>query len=320
MHCIDVFNGDADGICALHQLRLAFPLPETRLVTGVKRDITLLEQLIGTTDSCITVLDISLDRNRTALEQLLADNNSVLYADHHYSGEIPASPLLTTHIDPSPHICTALIIDRLLAGKFAPWAVAGAFGDNLDEVAGSYAATLQLDAAHTEQLKEIGHLLNYNGYGFTVDDLLAHPADLFREVQHYADPFSFYQQATIIQKLKNGYAHDMANAAKVTPFRVYPAGRVFRLPDASWSKRVVGVFSNQLARDQPDLAHATLLTHPDGSYMISVRAPLTTRTGADTLCRQFATGGGRAAAAGINSLPEHELETFLSHFSRHFSP
>jgi len=42
MECIgsmayyDVFNGDADGICALHQLRLAEPR-EATLVTGVKR-------------------------------------------------------------------------------------------------------------------------------------------------------------------------------------------------------------------------------------------------------------------------------------------
>ena len=37
----DVFNGDADGLCALQQLRLAQPR-ETPLVTGVKRDIALL--------------------------------------------------------------------------------------------------------------------------------------------------------------------------------------------------------------------------------------------------------------------------------------
>ena len=35
MRYFDVFNGDADGICALHQLRLADPLDST-LVTGLK--------------------------------------------------------------------------------------------------------------------------------------------------------------------------------------------------------------------------------------------------------------------------------------------
>ena len=46
----DVFNGDADGICALHQLRLAEPRPTAELVTGVKRDIRLLHGLPGRDD------------------------------------------------------------------------------------------------------------------------------------------------------------------------------------------------------------------------------------------------------------------------------
>ncbi len=44
MTTFDVFNGDADGICALLQLRLANPL-ESILVTGVKRDIRLLQRV-----------------------------------------------------------------------------------------------------------------------------------------------------------------------------------------------------------------------------------------------------------------------------------
>jgi len=41
----DVFNGDADGICALIQLRRADPKPDATLITGVKRDIELLERV-----------------------------------------------------------------------------------------------------------------------------------------------------------------------------------------------------------------------------------------------------------------------------------
>ena len=40
----DVFNGDADGICALQQLRLNDPI-ESKLITGVKRDIQLLDHV-----------------------------------------------------------------------------------------------------------------------------------------------------------------------------------------------------------------------------------------------------------------------------------
>jgi len=38
------------------------------------------------------------------------------------------------------------------------------------------------------------------------------------------------------------------------------------------------------------------------------------KTGADELCRQFASGGGRKAAAGINQLPESELNLFSEKF------
>ena len=42
MSYIDIFNGDADGILALHQLRLTNP-QKSRLITGVKRDTKLLQ-------------------------------------------------------------------------------------------------------------------------------------------------------------------------------------------------------------------------------------------------------------------------------------
>jgi len=44
MRYVDVFNGDADGLCALHQLRLAEPV-DGELVTGLKREIDLLDRV-----------------------------------------------------------------------------------------------------------------------------------------------------------------------------------------------------------------------------------------------------------------------------------
>ena len=51
----DVFNGDADGICALLQLRLAEPR-NSKLVTGIKRDIALLDRVEAQPDDQVTVL------------------------------------------------------------------------------------------------------------------------------------------------------------------------------------------------------------------------------------------------------------------------
>ena len=58
----DVFNGDADGLCALQQLRLAEPADEAVLVTGVKRGIGLLARVDAVAGDRVTVLDVSADQ------------------------------------------------------------------------------------------------------------------------------------------------------------------------------------------------------------------------------------------------------------------
>jgi hypothetical protein len=94
---------------------------------------------------------------------------------------------------------------------------------------------------------------------------------------------------------------------------------VYVLPDAAWSRRVRGTFGNLLANRSPDLGHAILTRNAQGGYMVSVRAPRARPAGADALCRAFATGGGRAAAAGINHLPEAELPEFVRRLERAFA-
>ena len=80
----DVFNGDADGICALTQLRLADPR-STTLVTGVKREIKLLKKVDATNGDRLTVLDVSMDKNHDDLQRLLNAGTEVFYVDHHFA-------------------------------------------------------------------------------------------------------------------------------------------------------------------------------------------------------------------------------------------
>jgi hypothetical protein len=320
MNWIDVFNGDADGICALHQLRLHSPQPEARLISGVKRDIALLKQIEDVRDSAVTVLDISLASNRASLLRLLANGNEVFYADHHSAGETPASALLTAHIDPEPLLCTSLIISRLLADKHALWAIAGAFGDNLDESACQLARRQGVGEPGLAQLRQTGILLNYNGYGAALEDLFFHPAELYCQVRPYSSPLDFHADSPALRTLREGYEDDMNKAMSCLPLHQDAAGRVFRLPSEPWARRVSGVCANALANQRPDLAHALLTDNRDGSLLVSVRAPLRRRSGADSLCRQFPAGGGRAAAAGINALPAEQLDTFIQAFSAQFRP
>jgi len=315
MNCFDLFNGDADGICALHQLRLAEPL-ESELVTGVKRDISLLKRVDAKAGDRVTVLDVSLDKNRDDLVRILDGGASVFYCDHHFSGEIPESANLETHIDTSADTCTSLLVNDYLEGAYLPWAVAAAFGDNLFDSARKVAAPLNLSGEQLSQLEHLGTLINYNGYGVTLDDLYFVPDLLYRAITPYADPFAFIAESDVYTKLAAGYAADIAQARELPTAFVNESVRVILLPDAAWTRRVSGVYGNELARGAPDCAHALVTKLPDGGFRVSVRAPLNNKTGADELCMQFPTGGGRKAAAGINALPADMYDDFVAAFRK----
>jgi hypothetical protein len=309
-----VFNGDADGICAAHQLRLAGYAAD-RVVTGVKRDITLLDRVDAAPGDCVVVADISLDANRAGLTGLLGKGVKVDWYDHHYAGEIPASGLLVTHIRTDAETCSSLIVDATLDGRFRNWAVAAAFGDNLH--AAARAAGIGLDAVALAGLRELGELMNYNAYGETVEDLHEAPARLYERIARFVDPLDFIAADDFVVRLREGFAADMALARALAPERANDCAAVHVLPDAPWARRVNGVFANELAREAPGRAHAILVA-TGSCYMVSVRAPKVAPSGADALCRGFATGGGRAAAAGINALPVCDLAGFLEAFGKAF--
>ncbi len=318
MSQIDVFNGDADGLCALHQLRLAEPA-DSELVTGPKRDISLLKRVEAGAGDRVTVLDIALSKNRDALDRLLAAGARVRYFDHHQPGEIPTHPNFEPHIDTEASTCTSLLVNAYLNGRHLPWAVAAAFGDNLADSARTAATPLRYSADQLAQLQSLGECLNYNGYGDTLEDLFYDPADLYRQLRPFSDPFAFIAESPAYRTLKAGYAEDMAHALAVTAAESREAGRIFMLPAEKWARRISGVFGNALAVEAPSQAHAVLTAKPDGGYVVSVRAPLAARSGADELCSQFDTGGGRKGAAGINHLPESELGRFIASFYAVFS-
>lgn len=312
MKFYDIFNGDADGICALHQLRLEQPRMAA-LVTGVKRDTQLVARVDAQAGDVLTVLDISLRSNIKAVLQALDRGARMQYFDHHAAGDLPQHPAFEAHIDLAPDVCTSLLVDRYLSGKHRLWAVVAAFGDNLVESAVRAAQPLQLDHIELARLHELGEAINYNAYGETIEDLHYPPADLYRVIAPYHDPRHFIFDEPVFEVLKQAGAEDLARAEEVTPEFVTDGAALYVLPDVPWSRRVNGVFSNRLAQADPQRAHA-VLTAKSGGFAVSVRAPRNRPVGADVLCLAFATGGGRAAAAGVNLLPAGDLPRFVDAF------
>ena len=309
---IDVFNGDADGLCALRQLRLAEPA-DSRLVTGAKRDIALLERVRAGAGDFVTVLDVSLERNRAALVALLERGVRVRYFDHHHAGEVPAHPNLEAVLDPSAGLCTSMLVDRWLGGRFRAWAVVGAFGDNLDDAAIGLGASLALGASDLERLRELGRSLNYNAYGESESDLLIPPVELYRLLARYADPMQFVARESIFDRLQEARHADLASAIETAPRWAGDRASLYLLPDRPSSRRVLGTFANHLARIDPARAVA-VLAPVEGGYAASVRVPAARSPGADAFCREFPTGGGRREAAGIGLVPGRGLDEFIGRF------
>ncbi len=314
---IDVFNGDADGIFSLIQLRKVTPVIATkqRLVTGVKREISLLKKISDdeAKQADITVLDISFDKNEQDLVRVLAQAQSVFYCDHHQAGKLFEDKRLTTLINTDPSVCTALLINDYLQHAEALWAVAAAYGDGLDEAAERLADTLKLTLTQKLELKTLGMLVNYNGYGNTVEDLHYPPADLFNSLMAYDSPFAVIaDDASPYARLKEGYDADLMHARATPVLSDEQAVLAVQLPNAAWANRISGTYGNLLAAENRDKAIVVASSNPDQSLTISLRAPKNHPYGAADICNQFATGGGREGAAGVNQLAVAELDRFIT--------
>jgi hypothetical protein len=316
---IDICNGDADGLCAVLQWRLHDPAQAT-LVTGLKRDIELLKRVQAEPGDRLLVCDISMHRNRAALLRLLEQGARVRYFDHHAVSDVPTHPNLESHLEFGGTVCTSLLMDRHLGGAHRAWALVGAYGDNLGLVADALAqgpggpGGTPWSGADRARLRWLGEAINYNAYGEEEEDAHIAPALLYRTMARYPDPLEFLRHEAVAQELDRLRRADLAMGESLAPHWENERACVVVLPDAPWSRRVVGALANRLAAAYPARAHAVLKPLRDGGFMGSVRAPLAAPFGAHELCGRFG-GAGRAAAAGIDHLPDHDLERFVSEFA-----
>tara|TARA_R110002020_G_scaffold452950_1_gene667567 strand:- start:2064 stop:3041 length:978 start_codon:yes stop_codon:yes gene_type:complete len=313
---IDVFNGDADGIFSLIQWRKSHPITandQQILITGVKRDIALVSKIDDAlaNHSKITVLDVSFDKNHEAVKRVMEHCHSLFYCDHHKADKLFEHNNLMSVIDTAPTVCTGLLINNVLKDEHILWAVAAIYGDGLDSVATQYVERLGLTQAQCQQLKELGVLVNYNGYGNSVADLYFDPAELYTRLVNYESPLDvIVDPDSPYPLLKQGYEADIAKA-ETSKQLVDNDLIVVILEDAPWARRISGTYGNQLAAKHSDKPVVIVTDNASGSYSISLRAPKVNPYGASNICSQFNTGGGREGAAGVNELPKAELGHFI---------
>ncbi|MGE0311184.1 MAG: DHHA1 domain-containing protein [Lautropia sp.] len=309
----DVFNGDADGICALHQLQRADPR-DTVLVTGAKRDIALLARVDAGAGDRLRVLDVSLARNRAALDRLLAAGASIDYYDHHEPGAIPSHARLHASIDTAPDACTAIIVDRLLSGRWRRWAIVAAFGDGLPVSATALARRLPADAALDDaalgRLRRLGEAINYNAYAADTGTAPIPPEALYRSLDGVDDPLPVSTRSDFAH-LGRMIDDDLHACLDARPLLDTPGCIVRLLPDSPAGRRARGLVAHRLREAEPH--RATAVVAPDGKGLLDVSLRCTPRAGvgASAFAARFG-GGGRATAAGIDDLPAERLDELLA--------
>jgi hypothetical protein len=136
------------------------------------------------------------------------------------------------------------------------------------------------------------------------------PVELFSEMKPFGDPRKFVRTSDIFGSLQQRMREDLEQAEAITLQPIAPGSAYAVLPDASWSRRVIGAYANSLSQQDPLTAHAILVAKENG-YMVSIRAPTANPTGASLVARKFRSGGGREGAAGIDLLPPSELDRLL---------
>ena len=140
---------------------------------------------------------------------------------------------------------------------------------------------------------------------------------IYKALHTYSAPLKFFHSSGELVKLREGFLNNMELAKAILPEMNCKAGRIFKFPNETWGPRICGTFINKLTREEPYLADSLLVERQDGTFRISVRAPLAKPYGAEKLCIKFA-GGGITMAAGINYLALEEVELFFEAFEKQF--
>ncbi|OGW83068.1 MAG: hypothetical protein A3C47_04585 [Omnitrophica bacterium RIFCSPHIGHO2_02_FULL_51_18] len=282
----DLFNGDADGICALHQLRLQKPA-ESVLVTGLKRDISLCSKISPEKGDVVTAMDIALEANAGQVDRFLRSGVRVVYFDHHACSRIPRRPLFEGHLDFSKHTCTSLIVNRFLNDRFFAWGAIGAFGDGMNDAAAELCRRHGLSEERTSLLQELGRLMNYNGFGESVDDLHYSPENLYGLIRSYEDPFEFIECESVLAHLRQAYQEDLARARTAASHHETTSSKVITLEDHAWSRRICRIYADEMMQAYPKKTITVLVRKLDGAYSECVRSHGGARFSAAWLRRKF---------------------------------
>ena len=312
----DIFNGDADGLCSLQQMRLHQPR-YAELITGVKRDTQLLKHLDFKNGDSLDIFDIGIDQNLDELSRALKMGAVVRWFDHHATQFGSKHPRLEMYLDFRPQVCTSLIVNSYLLGKYAKWALVGCYGDSLDQAGDSLAQTIGISAIERNNLRKLGIILNYNSYGEKLSDLHISPSDLYHILSEYNEPIDFFNRENIVKEIEYIMQADLTRGLCQT---IQSKGNTqwVVLSDKKWARRISGLLANELMKKRPHCVNMVILEKENG-FLVSLRRPVGHRFPISQIANKYASGGGRAEAAGINLLGKSQLISLINDLNKAYN-
>jgi hypothetical protein len=277
---IDVFNGDADGLFAAHQLRLAEPGPDPAagaVVTGLKREIACSNRIDVPAGRRDATARASTSRSAATAPRSSACSRRArpcAGSTTTMPATCPRHPRLRAHIDTAPETCTSLIVDRELRGAIGagqwprPSATTSAPSPTRS------AADAGADRGRTgaaARTRRGGQLQRLRRDARRRADRAGGAVCAAGRVMPIRST-SFATTRSSPNWPRAGAA-DLAGAVQLRPWRQCGGGAVFVLPDEGWSRRVLGSFRQPAGRAFVDSAFAVLKARAEGGYLASVRAP-----------------------------------------------
>jgi hypothetical protein len=311
--CVDVCNGDADGLCSILQWRLHEP-KESTILALLDAESSLVGRVHTRPGDEFLICDIPIEPNRSTLLQLLKAGARVQYFNHHVTDDIPYHPGLRATIDFCKDASTSLTVDRLLGGKYREWAVVGAYGKRSTHAADALAVDMGMTSDTKTRLRELGKLISYNACATHEKNACIAPSKLYESLSRYRDPMEFLRSESLASELDAVRRDDLAKASVLPPYWQDANACVYVLPDTPWAHRVACGLDEELAANDPTRAYAFLCNNGTGGFNVKVRAarsewPLQHSSQAPQ------AGCERPRSWAIDHLPDGELSHFIRAFS-----
>jgi len=303
--CVDVCNGDADGLCSVLQWRL-HDTRESTILTLLNNETSLAGRVHTRPGDEFLICDVPLEPNRSTLKKLLDGGARVQYVNHQFTDDVPWHPQFQATVDSSENACSSLIVDRLLHGKYREWALVGTYGKRLTLVADQLATDMGLLGNDKIRLRELGELISYNACVANVKDACIEPAALYDRLSRYPQPMDFLKSESLICEIDAVRREDIYRASELTPYWQDVDASVYVLPDTPWAHRIASGLDQRIAADDPTRAHAFLRPVENGHFDVKVRAARSAAA---------AIRGERPCAWVVEHLPQGEIDHFIRAFS-----